>query len=45
MVNFTTSRNLHKGEAIDVVRTDGKTAIFAVDGVQKANASLTVSGR
>ena len=33
---FYNIKNLHKGEAIDVVRADGTTALFAVDGVQKA---------
>ena len=29
-------KNLRKGDAIDVVRADGRTAVFEVDGVQKA---------
>jgi sortase (surface protein transpeptidase) len=33
---FYDIKNLRKGEAIDVVRADGTTAVFAVDGVQKA---------
>ena len=33
---FYNIKNLHKGEAIDVVRADGTAAVFAVDGVQKA---------
>jgi len=34
---FYNIKNMRKGEAIDVVRADGKTAVFAVDGVQKAS--------
>ena len=33
---FFNIKNLHKGDTIDVVRADGSTAVFAVDGVQKA---------
>ena len=33
---FYNIKNLHSGETIDVVRADGSTAVFAVDGVQKA---------
>jgi LPXTG-site transpeptidase (sortase) family protein len=33
---FYNIKNLRKGEAIYVVRADGETAAFAVDGVQKA---------
>jgi sortase (surface protein transpeptidase) len=33
---FFNIKNLRKGEAIDVVRADGVTAVFVVDGVQKA---------
>ena len=33
---FYNIKNLRKGEAVDVVRADGRTAVFAVDGVQKA---------
>ena len=33
---FFNIKNLRKGDAIDVVRADGSTAVFAVDGVQKA---------
>jgi hypothetical protein len=33
---FYNIKNLRKGDAIDVVRGDGRTAVFAVDGVQKA---------
>jgi sortase (surface protein transpeptidase) len=33
---FYNIKNLRKGDAIDVVRGDGSTAVFAVDGVQKA---------
>jgi hypothetical protein len=33
---FFSIKNLQKNDAIDVVRADGKTAVFAVDGVQKA---------
>jgi len=33
---FYNVKNLRKGDAIDVVRADGSTAVFSVDGVQKA---------
>jgi sortase (surface protein transpeptidase) len=33
---FYNIKNLRQGEAIDVVRADGSTAVFSVDGVQKA---------
>ena len=33
---FYNIKNLRKGDAIDVTRADGSTAVFAVDGVQKA---------
>ena len=33
---FFNIKNLHQGETIDVVRADGTTAVFSVDGVQKA---------
>jgi sortase (surface protein transpeptidase) len=33
---FYNIKNLRKGDAIDVVRANGSTAVFAVDGVQKA---------
>lgn len=33
---FYNIKNLHKGEAVDIVRADGVTAVFSVDGVQKA---------
>jgi hypothetical protein len=33
---FYNIKNLRKDEAIDIVRGDGVTAVFAVDGVQKA---------
>jgi hypothetical protein len=33
---FYNIKNLRTGEAIDIVRADGTTAVFAVDGVQKA---------
>jgi sortase (surface protein transpeptidase) len=33
---FYNVKNLRKGEAIDIVRADGTTAVFSVDGVQKA---------
>jgi sortase (surface protein transpeptidase) len=33
---FYNIKNLRKGQEIDVVRADGVTAVFAVDGVQKA---------
>jgi sortase (surface protein transpeptidase) len=33
---FYNIKNLHKGEAVDIVRADGTTAVFSVDGVQKA---------
>jgi sortase (surface protein transpeptidase) len=33
---FFNIKNLRKGETIDVVRADGVTAVFLVDGVQKA---------
>jgi sortase (surface protein transpeptidase) len=33
---FYNIKNLRKGETIDVVRADGETAVFTVDGVQKA---------
>jgi LPXTG-site transpeptidase (sortase) family protein len=33
---FYNLKNLHKGDAIYIVRADGSTAGFAVDGVQKA---------
>ena len=33
---FFNIKNLRQGDAIDVVRSDGVTAVFAVDGVQKA---------
>jgi sortase (surface protein transpeptidase) len=33
---FFNIKNLRKGDAIDVVRADGITAVFTVDGVQKA---------
>jgi sortase (surface protein transpeptidase) len=33
---FYNIKNLRKGDAIDIVRADGPTAVFAVDGVQKA---------
>ena len=33
---FFNIKNLHKGDAIDVVRADGRTAVFSVDGVQKS---------
>jgi sortase (surface protein transpeptidase) len=33
---FYNIKNLRKGEAIDIVRANGGTAVFAVDGVQKA---------
>jgi sortase (surface protein transpeptidase) len=34
---FYNIKNLHKGDAIDVTRADGRTAVFSVDGVQKAS--------
>jgi sortase (surface protein transpeptidase) len=34
---FYNIKNLHKGDAIDVTRADGRTAEFSVDGVQKAS--------
>jgi len=33
---FYNIKNLHKNDAIYVTRADGQTAVFAVDGVQKA---------
>jgi sortase (surface protein transpeptidase) len=33
---FYNIKDLRKGEAVDIVRADGVTAVFAVDGVQKA---------
>ncbi len=33
---FYNIKNLHRGQVIDIVRADGETAVFAVDGVQKA---------
>jgi sortase (surface protein transpeptidase) len=33
---FYNIKNLRKGQVIDVIRADGVTAVFAVDGVQKA---------
>jgi sortase (surface protein transpeptidase) len=33
---FFNIKNLRKGEAVYVLRSDGKTAVFSVDGVQKA---------
>jgi sortase (surface protein transpeptidase) len=33
---FFNIKNLHKGDVIDIVRADGSTAVFSVDGVQKA---------
>ena len=33
---FFNIKNLHKGDEIDVTRADGSTAVFSVDGVQKA---------
>lgn len=33
---FFNIKNLHAGDIVDVVRADGKTAEFVVDGVQKA---------
>jgi sortase (surface protein transpeptidase) len=33
---FFNIKDLRKGQVIDVVRADGSTAVFAVDGVQKA---------
>jgi LPXTG-site transpeptidase (sortase) family protein len=33
---FFNLKNLRKGQVVDVVRADGETAVFAVDGVQKA---------
>jgi sortase (surface protein transpeptidase) len=33
---FFNIKNLHEGDIIDVTRTDGVTAVFTVDGVQKA---------
>ena len=33
---FFNIKNLKPGEAVDVTRADGKTAVFSVDGVQKA---------
>jgi hypothetical protein len=33
---FFTIKNLRPGEQIDVIRADGSTAIFTVDGLQKA---------
>jgi sortase (surface protein transpeptidase) len=33
---FYSIKNLRKGDPIDVVRADGTTAVFRVDGVQKA---------
>jgi len=33
---FFNIKNLRKGDTIDVTRADGTTAVFAVDGVQKA---------
>jgi len=33
---FFNIKNLHQGDIIDVTRTDGITAVFTVDGVQKA---------
>src|SRR5262249_2391693 len=33
---FFNIKNLTKGETIDIVRADGGTAVFSVDGVQKA---------
>jgi LPXTG-site transpeptidase (sortase) family protein len=33
---FFNIKNLRKGEAVYVVRADGETAVFSVDGVQKA---------
>lgn len=34
---FYNLKNLHKGDAIDVTRVDGRTAVFSVDGLQKAS--------
>jgi hypothetical protein len=34
---FYNIKNLRKGEAVDIVRADGTTAVFSVDGVQKAS--------
>jgi sortase (surface protein transpeptidase) len=36
---FFNIKNLRTGDAIDVVRADGRTAVFTVDGVQKATKS------
>ena len=33
---FFNIKNLRKGEAVYVIRADGETAVFSVDGVQKA---------
>jgi sortase (surface protein transpeptidase) len=33
---FYNIKNLRRGDAVDVVRADGTTAVFSVDGVQKA---------
>jgi sortase (surface protein transpeptidase) len=33
---FFNVKNLRKGEAVYVIRADGQTAVFSVDGVQKA---------
>ena len=33
---FFNIKNLRPGDEIDVIRADGKTAVFSVDGVQKA---------
>jgi sortase (surface protein transpeptidase) len=33
---FFTIKNLHPGDRIDVLRADGTTAVFTVDGLQKA---------
>ena len=33
---FFTIKNLHPGDRVDVIRADGSTAHFAVDGLQKA---------
>jgi sortase (surface protein transpeptidase) len=33
---FFTIKNLHPGDRVDVIRADGSTARFTVDGLQKA---------
>ena len=41
---FFSIKTLHRGDTIDIVRADGETAAFTVDGVQKAGKTAFPTG-